>query len=172
MKTRIFYLVIGMIVFIISYFFGANTNINLDESKIIREQFEEKIKGIDQFGIFLNNIIIALGMFIPGLGIGLGIFSGFGTGLVFSAIAENNVTLQNISPLAILVTPFGILEIFSYGLAISRSAMIVHDYFIKKIPWNQFFKPTVIEIIIVVSLLLIGAVIEWNMIEQFTKGPS
>jgi hypothetical protein len=110
-------------------------------------------------------------MFIPALGIGLGIFSGFGTGLVFSAIAETNVTLQNISPLSILVTPFGILEIFSYGLAISRSGMIIYDHFIKKIPWKQFFKPTIIEIIIVVSLLLIGAIIEWNMIQQFTKVP-
>lgn len=158
-------------VFIISYIFGANTNINLDESKTIKEQFEAKIKGIDEFGIFLNNIVIALGMFIPGLGIGLGIFSGFGTGLVFSAIAETNVTLQSISPLSILVTPFGILEIFSYGLAISRSGMIIYDYFIKKIPWKRFLKPTVIEIIIVVSLLLIGAIIEWEMIQQFTNTP-
>lgn len=158
-------------VFIISYIFGANTNINLDESKTIKEQFEAKIKGIDEFGIFFNNIVIALGMFIPGLGIGLGIFSGFGTGLVFSAIAETNVTLRSISPLSILVTPFGILEIFSYGLAISRSGMIIYDYFIKKIPWRQFLKPTGIEIIIVISLLLTGAIIEWNMIQQFTNTP-
>ena len=78
---------------------------------------------------------------------------------------------QLISPLSILFTPFGILEIFSYGLAISRSGMIIYDYFIKKISWRQFLKPTIIEIIIVISLLIIGAFIEWNMIKDFTETP-
>ena len=160
-----------MIVFVISYTSGAYSHIGSEQSKILKEQFESKIQGIDEFGIFFNNVVIALGMFIPGLGIGLGIFSGFGTGLVFSALAESNIALQNISPLSILLTPFGILEIFSYGLAISRSGMIIHDYFIKKISWKKFLKPTIIEIIIVVSLLIIGAFIEWNMIKQFTETP-
>jgi hypothetical protein len=61
-------------------------------------------------------------------GVGIGIFSGFGTGLVFNAMALENTALQNISPLAILITPFGIMEIFSYGLAISRSGMLRKYY--------------------------------------------
>ena len=170
-KQRLFYLVVGMIVFLLSYIFGASFDIDSQESKLLKEQFESKIQDINEFGIFSNNVIIALGMFIPGLGIGVGIFSGFGTGLVFSALAESNVMLQSISPLSILFTPFGILEIFSYGLAISRSGMIIYDYFIKKISWRQFLKPTIIEIIIVISLLIIGAFIEWNMIKQFTESP-
>lgn len=55
--------------------------------------------------------MIALVMFIPIVGIGLGIFSGFSTGLVFSALAETSSYLQNVPPLAILLTPFGIMEV-------------------------------------------------------------
>ena len=39
-------------------------------------------------------LMIALGMFIPVVGIGLGIFSGFSTGLVFNALAETLLTSE------------------------------------------------------------------------------
>jgi hypothetical protein len=109
-------------------------------------------------------------MFIPGIGIGVGIFSGFGTGLVFNAMALANTTLQNISPLAILLTPFGLMEIFSYGLAISRSGMLIYDLY-KKNSWKLMLKYTIIEIIITVSILIIAAFIEWNMIKQLLEIP-
>ena len=160
-----------MVVFIISYTLGASMETGEEQSSLIKKQFEEKVKNINELGIFQNNAAIALGMFIPGLGIGLGIFSGFGTGLVFSAMAATDTTLQNISPLAILITPFGIMEVFSYGLAMSRSGILIYDLFIKKIPWRQFLKPTIIEITIVVVILLVAAFIEWNMIKMFV-GPT
>lgn len=168
MKKRLYYLAVGMLVFLISYSIGAKINIEKEQSSLIKEQFETKIQGIDEVGIFLNNVLIALTMFIPGIGIGIGIFSGFGTGLVFNAMALENTTLQNISPLAILVTPFGIMEIFSYGLAISRSGMLIYDL-LKKKSWKLLLKPTIIEIVIVVSILIVAAFIEWNMIKQFME---
>jgi hypothetical protein len=41
--------------------------INYSEAQIIKRQFEGEVKGIDEFGIFLNNIKVAVGMFISGL---------------------------------------------------------------------------------------------------------
>jgi hypothetical protein len=107
-------------------------------------------------------------MFIPGLGTGIGIFSGFSTGMVFSAMAETSPFLSNVQPLIILLTPFGIMEVFAYGLAMSRSGMLIYQL-AKKKPWREYTIHTLIEIGIVVVVLFAGAVIEWQLIQQFSR---
>jgi uncharacterized membrane protein SpoIIM required for sporulation len=155
-----------MVVFVISYSIGAGTDINRGDAENLRQQFNEQVEDIDQNGIFMNNLRISLGMFIPALGIGLGLFSGFSTGLIFNVIAENSPLLNNVSPLVILITPFGVMEIFAYGLAMSRSGMFIYQI-VKKKQWKECIIPTIIEIGIVIAILLIGASIEWQMITQF-----
>jgi uncharacterized membrane protein SpoIIM required for sporulation len=104
-------------------------------------------------------------MFIPAIGVVFGLFSGFSTGTVFSALTNLSPALKGISPLLILITPFGILEIFSYGLAMSRSGMLIYQL-IKKKPWREYVIPTLIELGIVAVVLFVAALIEWQMIEQ------
>jgi hypothetical protein len=104
-------------------------------------------------------------MFIPLLGIGVGIFSGFSTGMVFNAIAATSASLNGISPLLILITPFGLMEIIAYGLAISRSGMLFHSL-LKRKHWREYLLSTVVEVGIVAVLLLSGAIIEWEMITR------
>jgi uncharacterized membrane protein SpoIIM required for sporulation len=114
-----------MVVFIITYFIGsALVNLNPSQADFIKRDFQKQIKGINQYGIFANNVRVALGMFIPGLGIALGTFSAFSTGLVFNALSTISPALSNISPLIVFLTPFGILEIIAYGIAISRSGIL------------------------------------------------
>ena len=167
-KFRLLYLVIGIVVFVIAYFIGAGTDIGKNETENLRDQFNKQVKDIDQIGIFVNNLRISLGMFIPVLGMGLGIFSGFSTGLMFNVIAESSPLLNNISPLLILITPFGVMEVFAYGLAMSRSGMLTYQI-IKKKQWREYIIPTIIEIGIVIAILLIGAMIEWQIITQFDE---
>ena len=167
-KLRLLYLVIGIVVFVIAYFIGAGTDIGKNETENLRDQFNKQVKDIDQNGIFVNNLRISLGMFIPVLGMGLGIFSGFSTGLIFNVIAESSPLLNSISPLLILVTPFGVMEVFAYGLAMSRSGMLTYQI-IKKKHWREYIIPTIIEIGIVITILLIGATIEWQIITQFDE---
>ena len=158
----------GAIAFLLAYSAGAGIDINKKEAEDVKGEFIKKIDNIDQNGIFINNIMIALGMFIPVFGIGLGIFSGFSTGLVFNALAETSPYLQNVPPLAILLTPFGIMEVFAYGLAISRSGMLVYHLVRKKSSsWKEYAIHTIIEIGIIVMVLIAGAVIEWQMIMQY-----
>ena len=66
-----------MVVFVIAYSIGAGIDINRGDAENLRQQFNEQVEDIDQNGIFMNNLRISLGMFIPALGIGLGLFSGF-----------------------------------------------------------------------------------------------
>ena len=60
------------------------------------------------------------------------------------------------------------MEVFAYGLAMSRSGMLIHQL-AKKKPWREYAIHTIIEIGIVVVVLFAGAVIEWQLIQQFGR---
>jgi hypothetical protein len=157
-----------MLAFITAYSIGAIlVKVNTSQTDLIKKDFETKIKGINQYGIFASNLMVALGMFIPGFGMALGGFSAFSTGLVFNAIAQASPALSSISPLVIFLTPFGMLEIIAYGIAISRSGILCYQLIKdtnKRNSWTKYVIPTIIEIGIVVTILFIGAIIEWQMI--------
>jgi uncharacterized membrane protein SpoIIM required for sporulation len=136
-----------------------------EEAQILTREFSKQIEGIDQNGIFLNNIRITLVMFIPAIGSAFGAFSGFATGSVFSALVSSTPILGEVPPLVLLITPFGIMEVFVYGLAMSRSVMLIY-YLLKRIPWRKYTVPTLIELGIATVVLFVAAVIEWQMIEQ------
>lgn len=166
-KRRLLYLAFGAVAFLIAYSAGATINMSKKEAEDLKGQFAKQIVGIDQNGIFINNVKVALGMFIPGIGTGIGIFSGISTGMVFSAMAETSPFISNVPPLIILLTPFGIMEVFAYGLAMSRSSMLIYQL-VKKKPWREYTILTLIEIGIIVVVLFVGAVIEWQLI-QFSR---
>ena len=164
-KRRIICLIFGIVAFLIAYSAGAAVHVSKPQADNLRQHFAEQIKGIDQNGIFVNNARIALGMFLPAAGIGIGGFVGFNTGMIFTAIAEHSA-LNNVPPLVILITPFGIMEVFAYGIAISRSGLLIYQL-VKKRPWKEFTIPTLVEVGIVISILFAGAIIEWQIITQF-----
>jgi hypothetical protein len=60
------------------------------------------------------------------------------------------------------------MEVFAYGLAMSRSGMIIYQL-VKKKPLREYLTPTLIEIGIVVVVLFTAAIIEWQLIEQFGR---
>jgi hypothetical protein len=164
-RRRLLYLAFGIAAFLIAYSAGAAIPLSEEEAEEVRNQFSDQIEGIDQNGIFLNNARIAFVMFVPAIGAGFGAFSGFATGTVFSALAGSTPLLTNVPPLIILITPFGIMEVFAYGLAMSRSGILVYQL-VKKKPWREYVIPTLIELGIVAVVLFAAAVIEWQMIEQ------
>ena len=137
-----------------------------EEIEEVMSFFEEIIDTIDGIGIFVHNTTIALPMFIPGFGVAWGLFSAYSTGFAYSAIAASNAQVAQLNPLAILLTPFGLMEMASYSLAMSRSTLLAKDVFQKN--WNQIKSDKLIiliEIGIVVALLLIGGIVEMWMIE-------
>jgi hypothetical protein len=164
-KHRLIYLAFGAVIFLIAYSGGAALPMSEQEAETLIREFSRQIGNIDQNGIFLNNIRITLIMFIPAVGSAFGAFSGFATGSIFSALASSTPLLREVSPLAILMTPFGIMEVFVYGLAMSRSAMLIY-YLLKRMPWRKYLVPTLIELGIATGVLFIAAVVEWQMIER------
>lgn len=158
--------------FSVAFSAGAEMTVPEEEAKIFLDEFNKLLDALqgENFGteIFLHNTQIALPMFIPGFGIGWGIFSAFSTGFAFAALATTTPLLNEIPPLAmIFATPFGLMEIAAYSIGMSRSFLLAFSL-IKKIPILQQWKQTVIEIGIVVGLLLAGGIIEAYMIETFS----
>ena len=137
-----------------------------EEIQEIMDFFDEIVGTIDGIGIFVHNVMIALPMFIPGFGVAWGLFSAYSTGFAFSAIAAANADVAQLNPLAILLTPFGLMEMAAYSIAMSRSTLLAKNVFQKN--WELIKNEKLIlsiEIGIVIALLLIGGIVEMWMIE-------
>ncbi len=147
------------------YAAGSQSDVTEEESEEMLNYFEQVIAEIDGFGIFSHNAIIALPMFIPGFGVIWGMFSAYSTGFAFAAISAGTPELNSLNPLAVLLTPFGLMEVAAYSIAMSRSVLFI-EKIIKKIPIFSEKKTILIEIGIVTGLLLIGGIVEMYMIEM------
>lgn len=166
LRIRALFIIIGIVAFLVSYWLGAYTKLDSTSALKLRQEFIQKIVKLNYLGIFTNNLTISLIMFIPGIGILFGLFSGYSTGLVFSAIIQTSHNQNQISALLVLLTPFGIMEMFCYGLAISRSSLLLISL-IKKHNILKQLKFILIEIAIVVGILFFAALIEWYFIDLY-----
>ena len=160
-KQRLFYLALGIIAFLIFFIIGTSVTLDESTSTLLKEQFQNKIKNIDSVGIFFNNFLISILMFIPGIGIAFGLFSGFSTGNIFMILIRDLPI--RIPPLVVFLTIFGIMELVSYGIAISRSYILLIRI-IKRSNVKESLIHTGIEIGIVAIILLFSAIIEWDLI--------
>ena len=166
MLNRIVLFFVFLGIFSASFAVGAEIKVSEEESKIILEQFESLIGEIDAIGIFSHNTSLALPMFIPGFGIAWGAFAAFSTGMAFSVIKDASPMLANVPSLTILfMSPFGLMEVAAYSIAMSRSYMIVHKM-IKRMPIRPDFRIIGIEIAILIGLLLTGGFVEYYFIQS------
>ena len=162
-KKRILYLIVGILVFLIFFTIGTSVSFEKSTSELLKEQFQNKIKNIDNIGIFANNFLISILMFIPGIGIAFGLFSGFSTGNIFMIITQD-LPIQ-IPPLFVFLTIFGMMELVSYGIAISRSYLLL-IHILKRTNIKENLIHTSLEIAIVAIILFFSAIIEWDLIKQ------
>ena len=168
MLNRIVLFFVFLGIFSASFAIGAEIQVSEEEGKIVLEELESLIAEIDAVGIFTHNTSLALPMFIPGFGIAWGAFAAFSTGMAFSVIQDAHPILENIPSLTILfMSPFGLMEIAAYSIAMSRSYMIVHKM-IKRMSIRPDFRVIGLEIAIVIGLLLIGGFVEYYFIESLS----
>jgi hypothetical protein len=171
-KSRLLYLALAAGLFFLSFYVGAVVWISPEHAANIRQELGQRNKNLDQLGIFANNLAPSLEMFIPAAGLVVGAYSAVSTGLAFNAFALANPALKSIFPLSVLISPFAIMEILAYSLAMSRSAIIAY-YLVRKPrswknSWKKYLIPTIIEVAIVVLVLYIGSVVEWQKLSQST----
>ena len=150
------------------YAAGSQSEVTEEEIQETLDYFKQVISEIDGPGIFLHNVIIALPMFIPGFGAFWGLFSAYSTGFAFSALVSGTPELGSINPLSLLLTPFGLMELTAYSIAMSRSVLFI-EKIIKKTSIFTEKKAILIEIGVVVALLLVGGIVEYEMIKSAEK---
>lgn len=155
-----------MALYTLSYQIGAISEVGDEESSIFLEEFGELLESIDAFGIFVNNIILALPMFVPGFGVAWGLFSGWSTGYAFASILATTPGLADFPPLAILYSSsFGFIELVAYSIGTSRGYILIWTI-IKKKKLGQELIPLSIEIAIVFVLIFVGAQLEFDLIKD------
>ena len=168
MLNRIVLFFVFLGIFSASFAIGAEIQVSEEESKIVLEELESLIADIDAVGIFTHNTSLSLPMFIPGFGIAWGAFAAFSTGMAFSVIQDASPMLENVPSLTILfMSPFGLMEVAAYSIAMSRSYMIIHKM-IKRMSIRLDFRVIGLEIAIVVGLLLTGGFVEYHFIESLS----
>jgi len=166
MLNRIVLFFIFLGIFSASFAIGAEVKVSEEESAIVLEEFETLLDEIDAVGIFTHNTLLALPMFIPGFGIVWGLFAAFSTGVAFSAMKSAIPLLDQIPSLSILfMSPFGLMELTAYSIAMSRSYILIHKI-IKKMPIRPDIRVICLEVAILVALLLAGGFLEYFLIEN------
>ena len=147
------------------YAAGSQSDVTEEEIEETLNYFKEVIAEIDGVGIFSHNAIIALPMFIPGFGAVWGLFAAYYTGFAFAAISAGTPELSSLNPLAVLLTPFGLMELAAYSIAMSRSVLFI-EKIIKRTSIFTEKRAILIEIGIVTGLLFIGGIVEMYMIDM------
>jgi len=154
-----------------SYQIGAMSEVDEESAMEILTDLQETLEDIDALGIFLHNTALSLIMFIPGVGVGWGFYSGWSTGYAFAALASLIPEIAEVPPLALLwVSPFGFMELVAYSLGTSRSYILIF-MIIKKINLRPAIIPTAAEIGILLGLLVAGAVLEDYVISNEIQLP-
>ena len=157
-------------VFSLSLQIGTMLEVDDAEANSFVQEFLSHTEDIDGLGIFQNNSLVALPMFIPGFGIIYGAYAAWSTGYGFAAILSMAPGLAEIHPLSLLyLSPFGLMELVAYSIAMSRGFHIAYTLF-KRVNLKSLIKPTVIEIGIVVAILLAAGVLEEYMIALAQQG--
>ena len=111
-KKRLLLFFVAVLFFLGIFYAGYSFKMDESFSKELSKNFINQIKDIDEFGIFFNNLKIALVMFIPIIGIIMGTISGFSTGLVFNSIMDLSGTASYTNPLIIFFFFFAPLALF------------------------------------------------------------
>jgi len=166
-KKRIGLTLIFMAIFSVIFQLGSYSTVSEEEANEFMDLMEVQLQGVDEVAIWLNNLRIATMMFVP-FGFIIGGFISFQTGWAFAAATVINPELTQIPAIALLyITPFGLMELMCYGIAMSRSVLIVNAL-IKKRLKKQLY-PTLKEWLIVSVVLLVAGIIEWRMILWATE---
>jgi len=155
---------------IFSFTFALASEVQLSEGAVTEAiaELDEMKERIDGAGLYVHSVFIALPMFIPGFGIFWGLFAAFSTGVAFSAMKSAIPLLDQIPALSILfMSPFGLMELAAYSIAMSRSYILIHKI-IKKMPIRPDIRATCIEVAILVVLLLAGGFLEYFLIESMS----
>ena len=169
-------MVLSAFVFLAVFVLGSEVNIPEDEALMLIGEFEGQFVGIQWYDIFIHNLTIALGMFITFGGFVWGSTSALMTGIAFAAYSITSPEVINFSPLLLFITPFGMMELAAYSIAMGTSLQLSIS-FTKVIRKKarivdkgaKLAKILLTRISVVVLLLVVGGFIEYEILENMVE---
>ena len=108
--------------------------------------------------IFSNNLRVALLMLIPVLGLILGSYSLYNTGLYFSATSVSMGVSSGLLLLAVILQPFFWLEFVAYALSMTQNLYLTGALVHRRIRGEV--KPLILVVALLAAILLVGAAVE------------
>jgi hypothetical protein len=168
-----------LLIFVIVFFilsgvlvYSSSVQISQSQAQSLNQQVQS-IK-VTTFGIYQNNLLIALFEFVPVLGPAFAVYTTYNTGLVASASAQmaNDSVTGPEATIVTMLTPIFWLEFFCYSLAVEESIVIVitgvqslRSGFSGKRQWRwPEWRWLAGSIIAVVVILLVSAQIEVQLV--------
>ena len=160
-KPFIYTLIVSAIIIFVSLTYGASrgNQVEIEVANQTLTEVETMAEESTWYSIFINNLRLTLLTFIPLIGAVWMIYVQYNTGWYIGAIAKAYNVDYLIATSAILTSIVGLLEYPAYIIALGESMFLIYS------ATQREFKETLIQhswksIIIVISLLFIGGVIE------------
>ncbi len=160
-KPFIYTLIVSAIIIFVSLTYGASrgNQVEIEVANQTLTEIETMASELTWFSLFINNVSMALMTFIPLIGAVWMIYVQYNTGWYLGAIAKAYNVDYIMATSAILTSIVGLLEYPAYIIALGESLFLVYS------ATKREFKERLIQhswksIIIVVSLLFIGGVVE------------
>lgn len=161
-RKRIYSFVFIFIIAFVLTVIGSYIPLNHQDAQTISENLNSTLNAhkannsLTEY-IFLNNFEICLLMFVPIVGVVLGLGILFNTGIALGAIASIQGYPVWVGLLSLVITPVFWLEFTAYSIAIAESIWLTRRLFQRRV---LEVKNTVILIGICAVILIVGAIVE------------
>ena len=166
-KPFVYTLVVSAIVIFVSLTYGASRG-NQVKPEVANQTLTEVMTMASEstwVSIFINNASMALMTFIPLVGSVWMIYVQYNTGWYLGAMAKALNVDYIMATSAILTSIVGLIEYPAYIIALGESMLLIYSATRREFK-NRLIQHSWKSIIIVVSLLFIGGVIEAFLLER------
>lgn len=161
-EKRLLLMLVSMISLYAILFYGSMAILTQAETQQILGMIEELLRDISVWKIFLNNFQISLFMLVPFIGTVGGGYIIYSTGTVFAAYSQYYGIPSIYLVGSAILSPYGILEFISYGLATSEGIILVYSIVKKRFRRELLMLPVVIAAM--AGMLLVAAAVEMMLL--------
>lgn len=165
-RKRVYSILFILVVAIITLIVGSMTAFSHDaavsRSNIINQTLNRALASDNLTQtIFINNFSLTLLMFLPLIGVGVGLFIMYNTGVGLAAISSVQGYPASTAILDLMGNPIFWLEFVSYAIAMASSIWLIRRLLQER--WGEL-KWTAVSIGVCALLLGLGAIIEaWQI---------
>ena len=165
--NRLLFAILATIILFIILGIGSITPLGASEAERLMKEFEDLMKDLTAFGIFVNNFKVALLSLIPFIGAGIMGFVIFQTGKLLGCISAQSGMHPAAFILFSIIMVYGLMEFLGYGVAASEG--IILSYSIIKRRFRSEIKWLLISMGVSAALLFAAAALESFLINMFKE---